>query len=273
MLLSLRGLTKDYGPETRALDGVDLTFHEGEIAVVIGPSGSGKSTLIRCINMLVAPTAGEVIFDGVHLERAAPPLLKEARSKIGMIFQDYNLIGRTNVLKNVLYGRLGQMRFVDSLLGRYPEAVKQEAAALLQRVGLSEQIYKRADELSGGQMQRVGICRALLQHPKLLLADEPIASLDPLSATTVMDQLSAISREKGLSCIINLHQVEFARKYADRIIGLRRGRVVFDGAPAALTEEMVKTIYEGRAPEAPHNVVELPVASSAAPVAGRAVGQ
>lgn len=168
------------------------------------------------------------------------------RSEIGMVFQNYNLIGRVNVVKNVLYGRLGHMPLWKSLLGKYSREERKAAFALLEKVGLKDQAYKRADALSGGQMQRVGICRALIQEPKLLLADEPIASLDPKSAEIVMEQMHDITSERGLTCIVNLHQVDFARRYASRIVGIRDGQVVFDGAPDELTEEMTAFIYQGK---------------------------
>nr|WP_218970492.1 phosphonate ABC transporter ATP-binding protein [Metabacillus halosaccharovorans] len=245
-ILSIKNLVKVYGKDTRALNGISLDFYPGEFIVVIGPSGAGKSTFIRCINRLVNPSEGEVIFDGQHLEKLNGRKLRKERSKIGMIFQHYNLVGRTNVIKNVLHGQLSNIPLYKSLLGLYRHEDKQEAVELLKKVGLQDQIYKRADELSGGQMQRVGICRAILQRPKLLLADEPIASLDPLSANIVMQQLHTISNEKKLTCIVNLHQVDYAKKYATRIIGIKKGTVVFDGAPSQLTDEMIQNIYEGK---------------------------
>lgn len=245
-LLTIKHLVKIYGKDTRALDGISLDFYPGEFIVVIGPSGAGKSTLIRCINRLVDPSEGEIIFDEQHLEKLGGRKLRKERSKIGMIFQHYNLVGRTNVIKNVLHGRLSNTPLYKSLFGLYPHEDKKEAVDILEKVGLKDQIYKRADELSGGQMQRVGICRAILQRPKLLLADEPIASLDPLSANIVMQQLHMVSSEKKLTCIVNLHQVEYAKKYATRIIGIKKGKVVFDGIPSQLSDEMVRYIYEGK---------------------------
>ncbi|WP_206613372.1 phosphonate ABC transporter ATP-binding protein [Lysinibacillus halotolerans] len=245
-LLSIKNLVKVYGKETRALNGITLDFFPGEFIVIIGPSGAGKSTFIRSINRLVDPTKGEIIFDGQHMEKLSGRKLRKERSKIGMIFQHYNLVGRTNVIKNVLHGQLSNIPLYKSLLGLYHHEDKKEAVELLKKVGLEDQIYKRADELSGGQMQRVGICRAILQRPKLLLADEPIASLDPLSANIVMQQLHTISQEKKLTCIVNLHQVDYAKKYATRIIEIKKGLVVFDGAPSQLTDSIIKDIYEGK---------------------------
>lgn len=245
-LLSIKNLTKVYGQGTKALNCVSIDFYLGEFIVVIGPSGAGKSTFIRCINRLVNPTSGEIVFDDVHLESLNARTLRRERAKIGMIFQHYNLVGRTNVIKNVLHGQLSNTPIYKSLFGLYKEEDKQEAVALLKKVGLEEQMYKRADALSGGQMQRVGICRAILQRPKLLLADEPIASLDPLSANTVMQQLRDISEERQLTCVVNLHQVDFARKFATRIVGVKDGQIVFDGPPSKLTDAIVSSIYKGK---------------------------
>lgn len=245
-ILAIQGLKKSYDKKTNVLKGVDVKLHAGEFVVVIGPSGAGKSTFIRCINRMIDSSAGEVVFDGVHMEKVTGRSLRKQRADIGMIFQHYNLIGRVNVIKNVLYGRLGKMPFWKSFLGLYSNAEKQEAYRLLKKVGLEEHIYKRADALSGGQMQRVGICRAILQEPKLLLADEPIASLDPKSADIIMDQIRDLTAEKNLTCIVNLHQVEYAKRYASRIIGIKDGSIVFDGAPEALTDTMIADIYAGK---------------------------
>ncbi|MDR1355359.1 MAG: phosphonate ABC transporter ATP-binding protein [Propionibacteriaceae bacterium] len=242
-VLSVCDLRKRYG-KFEALRGVDLDFEPGKFTVIIGPSGAGKSTFIRCINRMVDPDGGEIVFDSAHMEQLRGAALRQRRAMIGMIFQHYNLVARTNVLRNVLHGRLGYMPLWKSLLGAYPESEKRRALDLLDEVGLSDQMYKRADTLSGGQMQRVGICRALMQAPKLLLADEPIASLDPKSAEVVMEHLKQTTKQRGLCCIVNLHQVEFARKYADRIIGLKAGRVVFEGSPATLSDAVARDIYE-----------------------------
>jgi phosphonate transport system ATP-binding protein len=244
-ILKIQGLKKSYG-SFEALRGIDLNFYPGEFAVVVGPSGAGKSTFIRCVNRMIDPSGGEILFNGVYMESLGGTKLRRQRSLIGMIFQHYNLIGRTNVIKNILHGRLGRLNFFQSLLGLYPDADRERAVRLLEEVGLAEQIYKRADALSGGQMQRVGICRALMQEPKLLLADEPIASLDPKSAEVVMDQLKHLAEERGICCIVNLHQVDFARRYASRIIGIKQGIVVFDDRPEFFTEDMARNIYEGK---------------------------
>ncbi len=181
--------------------------------------------------------------DGVAIEKLRGRALRERRRQIGMIFQHYNLVGRVNVIKNVMHGVLGRVPLWKSLLGLYPQEDKCEALALLREVGLGEQVYKRADALSGGQMQRVGICRAVMQKPRVLLADEPIASLDPKSSGVVMDALARIVAQRGLCAIVNLHQVDVARQYADRILGLRGGRIIFDGPPSELTDAIVAQIY------------------------------
>ncbi|MDR2888257.1 MAG: phosphonate ABC transporter ATP-binding protein [Lachnospiraceae bacterium] len=245
-ILTINQLKKSYDKKTDVLKGIDTKFYPGEFVVVVGPSGAGKSTFIRCINRMIDPSGGEVIFDGVHMEKITGRKLRRQMSDIGMIFQHYNLVGRVNVIKNVLYGRLGKMPFWKSLLGLYTEKEKREAFWLLKKVGLEEQVYQRADALSGGQMQRVGICRAIVQQPRLLLADEPIASLDPKSADIVMDQLRDITAGHNLTCIVNLHQVDYAKKYATRIIGIKEGKIVFDGVPAALTDDIIADIYRGK---------------------------
>jgi len=244
-ILEIRDLKKSYDGKNLVLKGLSISIRQGELVAVVGPSGAGKSTFIRCINRLVQPGSGEIIFDGEHVEKARGRRLKAIRTRIGMIFQHHNLIARTNVLKNVLHGRLGETPFYKSILGLYAEEDRREAERLLKTVGLSASLYQKAGTLSGGQMQRVGICRALMQRPKLLLADEPIASLDPASAKTVMDYIQKIQRERGLACIVNLHQVEFAKKYATRIVGIKEGRIVFDSSPQDLSDEMIAYIYEG----------------------------
>lgn len=245
-LLAVKGLTKSYDGKTNALENVDLSFHEGEFVVIIGPSGAGKSTFIRCLNRMIDPSSGEIVMNGTHLEQLKGSALRKAQTKISMVFQNYNLIGRTSVIKNVLFGRLGHMSALDSIFGRYSQKDIERAHTLLEEVGLLDQKDKRADALSGGQQQRVGICRAVIQDPDLLLADEPIASLDPKSANVVMDTLSNLTKQYGLTCIVNLHQVDYARKYATRIIGIKNGHVVYDGLPENLSEETIRDIYEGK---------------------------
>lgn len=242
-VLTVTGLRKSYD-DVEVLKGVDVEFREGEFVAMIGLSGAGKSTFIRCVNRLVEPSAGTMVFDdGVAMEKLRGRALRRRRQQIGMIFQHYNLVGRVNVIKNVMHGVLGRVPLWKSLLGLYPQEDKREALALLHEVGLGDQVYKRGDALSGGQMQRVGICRAVMQKPRILLADEPIASLDPKSSTVVMDALARIVEGRGLCAIVNLHQVDVARQYADRILGLRGGRIIFDGPPSELTDAIVAQIY------------------------------
>lgn len=248
-ILKINNLTKRYNDETLALEGINLEVSRGEFISVIGPSGAGKSTLLRCINRLIEPTSGEVIFLGHHVEKANKAELRKIRAQIGMIFQHYNLVPRLSVLENVLHGRLGYMSSIKGLFSLYSEEEKEEAIEWLRKVGLEKEIFKRADELSGGQKQRVGICRAMMQKPKLILADEPIASLDPKSAEVVMETIYHNCIELGIACLVNLHQVEIAKKYSTRIIGIKSGKLVFDDTPDKLTDEMSRFIYEGKESE------------------------
>ncbi|CAM4380621.1 phosphonate ABC transporter ATP-binding protein [Paenibacillus typhae] len=245
-ILKVEGLVKAYTGGTLALKGIDLTVEEGEFIAVIGPSGAGKSTLLRSINRLIEPTEGTVAFLGEVMNSNSKRSLRRWRAQIGMIFQHYNLVNRSSVLENVLHGRLGYMSPLAGVLGRYSEEDKQAAVDLLTKVGLGNEVFKRADELSGGQMQRVGISRAIMQQPKLILADEPIASLDPKSSSVVMDTIYENCRSRGIACLVNLHQVEVAKKYATRIVGIKGGAKVFDGSPEELTEEMIYDIYQGK---------------------------
>ena len=246
-ILALDALKMVYNQKSVGLDDISLNIMEGEYVVVIGPSGAGKSTLLRCINRLITPTAGRVTFlDKYEVASAKNAELREIRSHIGMIFQNYNLISRSSVLENVLHGRLGHINPIKGLFSMYSQEDKEAAIKLLEDIGLGDEIYKRADELSGGQKQRVGICRALSQEPKLMLADEPIASLDPKSATDVMEALYRNCHEKGITCIANLHQVDIAKKYATRIVGVRKGKIVFDGPPTELTDEIITHLYRGK---------------------------
>ncbi|WP_150273336.1 phosphonate ABC transporter ATP-binding protein [Paenibacillus tepidiphilus] len=245
-ILQVEGLVKSYAGGTLALKGIDLTVEAGEFIAVIGPSGAGKSTLLRCINRLIEPTEGTVAFLGEAMNSKSKSSLRRWRSQIGMIFQHYNLVNRSSVLENVLHGRLGYMSPLAGVFSRYSEEDKQAAIALLHKVGLENEVFKRADELSGGQKQRVGIGRAIMQQPQLILADEPIASLDPKSSAVVMDTIYENCRERGIACLVNLHQVEVAKKYATRIVGIKGGAKVFDGSPEELTEEMIYNIYQGK---------------------------
>lgn len=243
MLLELSGLSKRYGTGDLALNGVDLSVPRSQVMALIGPSGSGKSTLIRCVNRLVEPTAGKVILDGEDVTALGGAALRRARRRMGMIFQEFALIERLTVMENVLSGRLGYVGFWTSLLRRFPQADVDQAFRFLDRVGLTEFVDKRADALSGGQRQRVGIARALMQNPAILLVDEPTASLDPKTSRQIMRLICELCTESGLAAIINIHDVGLAQMFAQRIVGLRKGEIVFDGAPDMLTPEVLTLIY------------------------------
>ncbi|MBW7057602.1 phosphonate ABC transporter ATP-binding protein [Paracoccus bogoriensis] len=242
-MLSIRNLTKTYKTGDRALSDVSFDLPSGQVVGLIGPSGAGKSTLIRCINRLVEPTSGRVMLNDLDITALGPRDLRRARRRIGMIFQEYALVERLTVMENVLSGRLGYVPFWRSFTRRFPGADIQRAYRLLDRVGLSAHVDKRADALSGGQRQRVGIARALEQEPDLLLIDEPTASLDPRTSRQIMRLITEICRESALPAIINIHDVLLAQQFTDRIIGLQAGRVVFDGPPSALTNAVLTRIY------------------------------
>ena len=242
-MLKLENLTKRYNTGDLALQGVDLTIPDGQVLALIGPSGAGKSTLIRCINRLVEPTQGGAILNEVNLTKLSSRALRKARRKMGMIFQEYALAERLTVMENVLSGRLGYVGFWRSYLRKFPKQDVKEAFRLLDRVGLLEMADKRADELSGGQRQRVGICRALIQDPDLLLVDEPTASLDPKTSRQIMRLINELCEERGLTAIINIHDVLLAQMFSQRIVGLALGKVVYDGSPDGLTPEVLTQIY------------------------------
>jgi phosphonate transport system ATP-binding protein len=243
-ILKINGLTKTYrGADKPAVRGVGLSMEAGEMVGVIGSSGAGKSTLMRCINRLTEPDGGSVLIEGREITGARPGTVRELRRRVGMVFQHHNLVVRLSVLQNVMHGRLGYMSTAAGVFGRYPEEEKLRAIELLEKTGLGEFLYHRAGELSGGQMQRVGIVRAIMQRPALLLCDEPIASLDPASAQIVMELISDICRERGIACLVNLHQVDVAMKFAGRIIGMRDGEIVYDGPVSELGGETVELIY------------------------------
>ncbi|MBK5927363.1 phosphonate ABC transporter ATP-binding protein [Rhodobaculum claviforme] len=242
-MLSVEKLTKVYRTGDTALTDVTFTVPKGQVVGLIGPSGAGKSTLIRCVNRLVEPTSGAVRLGDLDITRLRARDLRRARRRIGMIFQEYALVERLTVMENVLSGRLGYVPFWRSFTRRFPGPDIARAFALLDRVGLSAHADKRADALSGGQRQRVGIARALEQEPDLLLIDEPTASLDPRTSRQIMRLIVEICRESGLPAIINIHDVVLAQQFADRIIGLQSGRVVFDGPPAQLTGDALTAIY------------------------------
>ena len=227
------------------LRGIDLEFGAQGMTAVIGPSGTGKSTLIRCINRLVEPSSGEIVFDGRDLVKLDRAELRLARRRIGMVFQEYNLVERLTVMENLLCGRLGYVSPFHAWLRRYPRKDIERAFELLDTVGLAAHAQSRADGLSGGQRQRVGIARAMMQEPQLLLADEPTSSLDPKTSVEIMGLMQSLSQTHGFPVIVNIHNVELARRFADRVVGMTGGQVVFDGPPATLTDEHLKAIYGG----------------------------
>ena len=242
-ILKFDNVSKHYPNGVHALKGVSFAIREGEFVSVIGPSGSGKSTLLRAINRLIPISGGTVWLDGQAVSAQRGKGLRQLRRKVGMIFQNYNLVYSLSVLQNVLHGRLGYMSGVKGVFGLYSEADKQEGLDLLKELGLEDYAYNRASDLSGGQKQRVGIARAIMQGPKLLLCDEPIASLDPSSAKTIMDLLKSMTQKRNIACIVNLHQLDVALKYSTRIIGLSKGEIVFDGRPEELDDATIERIY------------------------------
>ena len=241
--LRLERLSKRYLTGDSALSAVELTVPRGQVLALIGPSGAGKSTLIRCVNRLVEPSEGKVFLGDTEVTALRRRELRAARRRIGMIFQEYALVERLSVMENVLSGSLGRYGFWRTLLRRFPSDGIRRAYQLLERVELRGMENKRADALSGGERQRVGITRALHQEPELLLVDEPTASLDPRTSLRVMRLIVELCRERALTAVINMHDVPLATRFADRIVGLSRGSIVFDGPPAALTTERLTEIY------------------------------
>lgn len=242
-ILRFENVSKQYNNGVHALKGVSFEVDEREFISVIGPSGSGKSTLLRAINRLIPISGGTVLLDGQTVSAQRGADLRRLRRKVGMIFQNYNLVYSLSVLQNVLHGRLGYMGGLKGVFGLYSEEDKQEGLNLLKELGLEDFAYNRAADLSGGQKQRVGIARAIIQQPKLLLCDEPIASLDPSSAKTIMDLLKTMTHKRNIACIVNLHQLDVALKYSTRIIGLSKGEIVYDGLPEALDDTTIEHIY------------------------------
>jgi phosphonate transport system ATP-binding protein len=242
-MLRVSNLSQRYNTGDEALRNVYFEVPAGQVVALIGPSGSGKSTLIRCINRLVKPTSGQIELNGTDITQLGRGGLRRARRQMGMIFQEYALVERLTVMENVLSGRLGYVSFWRSFFRRFPQTDVDKAFALLDRVGLSNQVDKRASALSGGQRQRVGIARALEQDPELLLVDEPTASLDPKTARQIMRLICEVCRERNLPAIISLHDVLLAKMFADRIIGLRAGEIVFDGVPSELNDAQLTEIY------------------------------
>ncbi len=242
-MLEVKNLTKIYPGDILALDKVSFTVEPGEFLAVIGLSGSGKSTLLRCINRLVEPTSGEIIWNGVDITQASQDEMLRIRRKMGMVFQHFNLVSRSKVITNVLAGRLGYVNPFMSVLNHFPKKDIDLAMAELARVGIANQAHKRADELSGGQQQRVGIARAMVQDPEMILADEPVASLDPVLAHSIMQYLEQINQEEGVMVICSLHFLDLVHRYADRAIALNEGLLMFDGSPREIDDKKFQEIY------------------------------
>jgi len=245
-MIAIRGLCKSYQmgrTEVRALAGVDIDVPQGAFMAVMGPSGSGKSTLLRCINRLVEPTSGQIIWNGIDVTAAPAEDLRRIRRRIGMVFQHFNLVNRSSVLTNVLAGRLGYVNPAFSLINRFPKEDVEKALQKLDRVGIRDKAAVRADELSGGQQQRVGIARALMQDPELILADEPVASLDPVLAHSIMTHLEQINQQDGATVICSLHFLDLVQRYADRVIALNQGMLVFEGKAKDIDDQRFKEIY------------------------------
>lgn len=248
-MLIIENLTKVYDNGFKALDNINLEIPDGQFVSIIGLSGSGKSTLLRCINRLIDPTEGRIIWNGINITAATDDELRHIRRRIGMIFQQFNLVKRSSVLTNVMSGRLGYLNPLFSLVNYFPSQEKTRALAALERVGIAEKAYNRASALSGGQQQRVGIARTLMQEPEMLLADEPVASLDPATSHSVMKYLELLNQEDGLTILCSLHFLSLARAYAQRVIALKDGRLEFDGLPKDIDNERFKMIYGEEAVE------------------------
>lgn len=243
IVLKVTNVSKTYDNKVEALKKASFDVYEGELISIIGPSGSGKSTLLRCINRMIDTTEGSIKFMDMEVTEVNKNKIKEIRKNIGMIFQHYNLVYRLNILENVLHGRLGYYNTWKSGLGLFEEKDVEKAAQLLELLGLGDRLYDKCSQLSGGQKQRVGIARALIQDPKIMLCDEPIASLDPQSSKVIMEHLKDIAKKMNIPCLVNLHQVDVAVHYSDRIIGMHKGEIVFMGKPEQLTDEIIEKIY------------------------------
>lgn len=242
-MLQVKNLTKVYDGGVLALDNVSFEVPDGQFLAVIGLSGSGKSTLLRCINRLIDPTEGQILWNGEDVTAASEEELRRIRRKIGMVFQHFNLVHRSSVITNVLAGRLGYVNPAWSLVNRFPKADIEKAKKQLARVGIADKADQRADELSGGQQQRVGIARALMQDPEMILADEPVASLDPVLAHSIMQYLEKINQEDGVTVLCSLHFLDLVHRYADRAIALNDGVLMFDGSPDDIDDEKFREIY------------------------------
>ena len=242
-MLRVENLTKVYDGGVQALTDVSFEVEQGEFLAVIGLSGSGKSTLLRCINRLIEPTDGCILWDDVDVTAASQEELRKIRRRIGMVFQHFNLVTRSKVISNVLAGRLGYVSPALSIINKFPAADMKKAHEQLDRVGLGEKANSRADELSGGQQQRVGVARAMMQNPEMMLADEPVASLDPVLAHSIMQYLELINQEDGVTVLCSLHFLDLVHRYADRVIALNEGQLVFEGAPQDIDDAKFKEIY------------------------------
>lgn len=242
-MLTIQNLTKIYDNGFKALDNISIEIPEGQFVSIIGLSGSGKSTLLRCINRLIDPTEGRIVWNGIDITSATDDELRQIRRRIGMIFQQFNLVKRSSVMTNVMSGRLGYLSPIYSLINYFPGKERERAMAALERVGIPEKANNRASALSGGQQQRVGIARALMQEPEMMLADEPVASLDPATSHSVMKYLELLNKEDGLTVLCSLHFLSLARAYSDRVIALKDGRIEYDGPPRDIDEVRFKQIY------------------------------
>ncbi len=242
-MLEIKNLTKIYEGGVLALDDVSFDVPQGQFVSAIGLSGSGKSTLLRCINRLIEPTAGDIIWDGQNITTASDDELRIIRRRIGMVFQHFNLVYRSSVITNVLSGRLGYTNPAMGLFNHFSKQDIENAFKQMKRVGITEKAYQRADELSGGQQQRVGIARAMMQNPAIILADEPVASLDPVLAHSIMQYLEKINKEDGVTVICSLHFLDLVHRYADRVVALNDGILMFDGSPEEIDDEKFKDIY------------------------------
>ena len=266
-MIELKHLGKIYSSASgsvEALKDVNLTIADGEIFGIIGLSGAGKSTLVRCINLLERPTSGEVWVDGQNLTALSEKALLQVRRQIGMIFQSFNLVSRSTAIKNVLTTDVPDMPFFRVLLGIFTKKQKMRALESLDKVGILDKAYTRCDQLSGGQQQRVALARTLNQNPKIILADEPVASLDPITAKQVMQDFVRINKEYKISILLNIHHVDLALKYCDRVIGIRAGEIVFDGPASTITQEQIDEVYNGaKAPTMGEGEGELPKAARA----------
>ena len=242
-MLKIQNLTKVYDGGVQALTNVSFEVPKGQFLAVIGLSGSGKSTLLRCINRLIEPTSGSISWSGNEITGASDVEIRQIRRKIGMVFQHFNLVHRSSVLTNVLSGRLGYINPAWSLVNHFPKNDIENAFKQLERVGIADKAHHRADELSGGQQQRVGIARALMQDPEIILADEPVASLDPVLAHSIMQHLEKINKEDGVTVLCSLHFLDLVHRYADRVVALNQGKLMFDGLPKDIDDAKFKEIY------------------------------